>query len=645
MSDRRNRRGDYRIHLNLVPIAGDLPDFTVFRRPQASPDEVRPDPDVMAYRLPATPSDDGHWQSYWVSMDARVGFDEFQASQSTMPALTRRVLFHALEVATRNALQSDQYHVPRKRFVEAVEFVHRVHPQGDEVLVVQPYYLRATRQFGYLLDFRFRLRDGVAFDRKVQQLSLSLDDRFRRNVDHYIDRSRRVSTMFSERADVFSSLQLPDGQVFGLANDPVALPADRLKTKLYVFGDGKESRSQFTGLRDHGPLTPLPQNPRLLFMFRERDRHAARLLAKHLRGTKTRGRFTFPGFRALFKCDIEFDDNPVILSDLTHGAIESGLDRAKAERTAYPLLVPVLVLPEDDDAYLVQKSLFSHAEIATQVCTLRILRDEESLKWAIANVALQVFCKAGGVPWKVRPTEDRSLIIGISQSHKLRDVDGLREVEKYFAFSVMTDNSGLFQRMQVLGESEEHGGYLSQLRSNLAEILRSSQDEFSRIVVHTSFKLKRREIDAIQATVSEAAQEPDASCRFAVVKVNQKNRFFGVNRDVNSLVPYEATRVRLGPREYLIWFEGIFPDKTTVNKVFPGPTHVQVMRVGDESTVSDETLLQDLVNLSGANWRGFNAKSTPVSVFYCHLVADLVHDFHERDLPMPAVKDIKPWFL
>ena len=110
-------------------------------------------------------------------------------------------------------------------------------------------------------------------------------------------------------------------------------------------------------------------------------------------------------------------------------------------------------------------------------------------------------------------------------------------------------------------------------------------------------------------------------------------------------MPFEATCVRLGPREYLLWFEGIFPDKTTVNKAFPGPTHVQFLHMTEDADIADRDLLQDLVNLSGANWRGFNAKSTPVSVFYCHLVADLVHDFHERGLPLPAVKDLRPWFL
>lgn len=325
--------------------------------------------------------------------------------------------------------------------------------------------------------------------------------------------------------------------------------------------------------------------------------------------------------------------------------MEAALSRVKHSIKNEQTIVPVLVLPEDDGSYLIQKSLFSNSEIATQVCTLRILRDENALKWAIANIALQIFCKAGGAPWKVQPTGEHSLIIGISQSHKLREIDGRRSIEKYFAFSVMTDNSGLFQKIQVLGEGEEQEGYLDVLRRNLLGVLKQSAQEFTRVVVHTSFKLKRREIDTIQNTVRKAAEDNLSSCQFAVVKVNQKSRFFGVNRDVNSLVPHEATRVRLGPREYLVWFDGIYPDKTTVNKTFPGPTHIQILRVSDERGISDEVLLQDLVNLSGANWRGFNAKSAPVSVFYCHLVADFVHDFYNRNLPLPAVKDVRPWFL
>jgi argonaute-like protein implicated in RNA metabolism and viral defense len=307
----------------------------------------------------------------------------------------------------------------------------------------------------------------------------------------------------------------------------------------------------------------------------------------------------------------------------------------------------VLVLPEDDQAaYLNHKAVFAHAGIATQVCTLEVIQDETSLKWATANIALQIFCKAGGFPWKVRPTSERSLILGISQSHKVRREGEQRRIERHFAFSVLTDSSGLFQKIQVLGDASAESDYLAQLRENLRELLISYASQFSRVVIHTSFKLKHHEIDQIQSVVEEAAaSEVGRRTRFAVVKVNHRTRFFGANRGANSLVPFEGTCVKLGFSEYLVWFEGIFPDKPTVTKAFPGPTHLQFLRVSEEKHISEETLLQELMNLSGANWRGFNAKSAPVSVFYCHLVADLVHDFHERNLPLPAVEGLQPWFL
>ena len=365
-----------------------------------------------------------------------------------------------------------------------------------------------------------------------------------------------------------------------------------------------------------------------------------------IRGTKGKERLSFPGFGTLFKTELHVDSDPIILPDLSEASMSAALVKVKAKRSVSANMLPVLVLPEgDDNGYLAHKADFAHAGIPTQVCTLRVIQDEYALKWAIANIALQIFCKAGGQPWKVRPTAEPTLIVGISQSHKTKVVEGKRSVEKYFAFTVMTDNSGLFQRIQVLGEGGSKNEYLHQLRDNLRAILSEGSERFARVVVHTSFKLKYDEIDAIQETVAQAARHSEGHrCRFAVVKVNQKCRFFGINRHVNSLVPYEGTSVKLGHREHLVWFEGIFPDKTTVNKAFPGPTHLQFLRISDGTGINDDDLLQDIINLSGANWRGFNAKSAPVCVF-CQLVADLVHDFHDNGLPLPQVQIIRPWFL
>lgn len=639
-------KDDYRILLNFLPVVRPLPSFRIFRKPRVA-SEIRLDKETASYSFAKGVNREDR-MPFWVRYEPGDGFTEYIATPDENNDLTRWALSHALRDAVRQNLAEEEYALDNRRFLDEVALVMQIHPEGRELLILQPYVLRETQQFGCLADFHFALKEGVPFSRRIQQLSLSLDRKFKRNLDYYIDRTAKIRSFLKERQGVFTELRLPGGDtVVSLSADFVTLLARRLRSKIYLFANNRDSRSQFSGLRDHGPLHPLEAAPHLLFLFREQDRVAARTLAAALRGIRGKERFSFPGFQALFKTELSIDPNPVILSGLSDAAMADALTEVQARRETIPNTLPVLVVPDGiDNGYLAHKADFSHAGIPTQVCTLRVIQDENALKWAIANIALQIFCKAGGQPWKVRPSAEPTLIVGISQSHKMQSSSQGRKIDKYFAFTVMTDNSGLFQKIQVLGEGGDKVEYLRQLRENLRPILVTGSQQFTRVVVHTSFKLKREEMDAIQQTVSEAAGGTTGSkCRFAVVKVNHKCRFFGINQNVNSLVPYEGTVVKLGFREYLVWFEGIFPDKPTVTKAYPGPTHVQFMRISEAGGISDEDLLQDLVNLSGANWRGFNAKSAPVSVFYCHLVADRVHDFHDRGLPLPEVPLIRPWFL
>ena len=551
---------EYEIRLNFLPVIDSIPQFRIYRKLRGEA-EPRPDDETVSYTLPRA-DDPSDRSSYWVKSAPAEGFEPHVARPEDNNWLTRWALLLSLQESVRSNLAESEYIIPELGFLDEIALVMDRHPEGHEQLAIQPYFLRESNQLGCLVDFHFRKRDGVPFSRRVQQLSLSLDKQFRRNLDCYIDRFEKIRGFVNRRAAVFAGLQLPGtSSVISLSREFASLPGRRLRSKSYIFGNGRESRSQFTGLRDFGPLQRLAAPPRLLFLFREQDRAPARILAMALRGTKGKERFNFPGFQALLKTELQIDGDPVILPDLSEHAMQDALGEVQARRANAPNILPVLVLPEgDDNGYLAHKADFSHAGIPTQVCTLKVIQDENALKWAIANIALQIFCKAGGQPWKVRPTSDPTLIIGISQSHKVKTHQRFPTIEKYFAFSVMTDNSGLFQRIQVLGEGGSKTEYIRQLRENLRLILSEGSEKFARVVVHTSFKLKHDEIDAIQMTVSEAAGDTEGSrCRFAVVKVNHKCRFFGINPKVNSLVPYEGTSVRLGSKEYLVWFERDLP--------------------------------------------------------------------------------------
>ena len=635
----------YQVHLNFLPPIGEIPAFTVYRR-QRENQEKKADVDVRGFKMPIETGSD-HYAPFWVRLAPSSDYTPVITHAHVNVHLTCWALYESLRSQASAQLKSDEFDSDYDRFLHEIAFVMRQHAEGNELFIVRPYYLNERREFGLLVDFRFQLGKGIPFSRRIQQLSLSLNAAGKRNIDYYLDRSQKITAYVQERLAVLSPIQLPGATAnTHFAADFAPLPASRLRSKVYVFGNDRSGRSQFNGLRDYGPLKALDKPPKLLFAFREQDRHVARTMAQAIKGPKRRDRYGFPGFEALFRTQFTIDSNPIVLPDLSTQSYSSALDRVKADRAVEEGVVPIFVVPEgDDNGYMDQKAIFANAGIPTQVCTLPVVQDDYSLKWAIGNVALQIFCKAGGYPWKVQPTAEQSLIIGISQSHKLRRTESATQVEKYFAFSVMTDNSGLFQRIEVLGESGDESNYLAQLQRNLSQIIADESSRFNRVVIHTSFKLKYREIEAIQKTVELASKNSADKTRFAVVKVNHHSRFFGVNRGVNCLVPFEATKVRLGAGQYLLWFEGIFPDKPTVTKLFPGPTHLEFLKCQQAATISDDELLQDLVNLSGANWRGFNAKSAPVSVFYCHLIADLVHEFHARGLPLPAVTELRPWFL
>lgn len=363
-------RNDYRIDINFLPVDGPLPPFRVFRK-LCSGSEGRPDADTAAYSLPDDKATEKR-SFYWVRFCASDGYEEFPVNPGDNNNLTKWAILQAIRQAVIDRLTPEQFHIHDKGFLDSLHLIMVQHSEGNEQFEIQPYFLRETKQFGCLVDFHFKKKDGIPFSRRIQQLCLSLSRTGRRNVDYYLDRDAKIRSFVEQRRKVLTGLVLPGTSTeFRLADGFVSLSARTLGAKTYIFGNGRTSRGQFSGLRDHGPLEPLSASPHLLFLFREQDRPAARILAAALNGSKGRERITFPGFKALFKVDLTFDANPIILPDLGPASMEHGVRQVQERRKTNANALPILVLPEgDDNGYLPHKAGFANAGIATQVCTL-----------------------------------------------------------------------------------------------------------------------------------------------------------------------------------------------------------------------------------------------------------------------------------
>jgi len=129
-----------------------------------------------------------------------------------------------------------------------------------------------------------------------------------------------------------------------------------------------------------------------------------------------------------------------------------------------------------------------------------------------------------------------------------------------------------------------------------------------------------------------------------LLKINDNNKYFGFNLSSNSLVPYESTFLQLSENEFLIWFEGMQYHNTLINKRISGPTHIEFYYTNKKLTLEDKKLfLQEVLNLSGANWRGFNSKSNPISIHYTRLVSKFIKFFSKYE--EIDIENINPWFL
>jgi hypothetical protein len=193
----------------------------------------------------------------------------------------------------------------------------------------------------------------------------------------------------------------------------------------------------------------------------------------------------------------------------------------------------------------------------------------------------------------------------------------------------------------VLAEETTKEKYLKQLSENLIELFKSPEfSKYKKCALHISESVTRDAIESIQLALAKIA-----NVEFKVLKINSHHKFFGYS-DHNTYVPYESTFIKLAQNEYLIWFDGLEKGKENIYQKVGNPIHIKFLHSDNVTTENDLEYLQDAINLSGANWRGFNARQTPISIYYAKIVADYTAAFsHFEDFDKTHFSNNLPWFL
>ena len=219
--------------------------------------------------------------------------------------------------------------------------------------------------------------------------------------------------------------------------------------------------------------------------------------------------------------------------------------------------------------------------------------------------------------------------------------DGNGNIKKFYAYSVLLESSGKFLKIQPLANAVSKSDYLRQMVNSVSLLLDDVSNRYNKVVFHIPEKIKLKDIKEIEKVLNNS----NTNISLYIIKINENSKFFGYDNNNNSLIPFESSYVRLSNREFLIWTEGLNYHNPMVRKRYGNPLYVEIFYSNSKEDKNYKLLLQDILNLSGANFRGFNAKALPVSIYYPKLIAKFNKGFEDFNLDMIIKNAEKPWFL
>lgn len=391
----------------------------------------------------------------------------------------------------------------------------------------------------------------------------------------------------------------------------------------------------FRGIRRYGPYDggqlPISRvNCGIIFPSRYSD------VKETIKTGMLEGEGFFKGFKSLFRIPLDFTFEREYANSLE-------LRRALRNIPRDCDFVFVILPQYNVDEYsFVKKELLLNG-ILNQIVTgdkIRKRKSDGSLVWTLTNIALSMYAKLGGIPWLIDARKDRKeLIIGVS---RVQDTSGKYVAGFVTLFSQFGDYLFLESRSPVV----EWDKYLEGLRELIVDAFieyLGNEGEPDVLILHFHKNPGRKEIEA----VTTALNELKIDIPYALVHLNEYSNYRLFDTAMSNFVPERGLKVNLSPIQALLLVDGNINGKR--NRM--GTPHPLEIRLDKRSTIERNEfpyLVKQVYDFSYVNWRGFNARSSPVTVNYPRLIAKLVLTVGPSNwnnvLANGRLKD-KAWFL
>jgi argonaute-like protein implicated in RNA metabolism and viral defense len=268
----------------------------------------------------------------------------------------------------------------------------------------------------------------------------------------------------------------------------------------------------------------------------------------------------------------------------------------------------------------------------------------EHPEWKDYNFALDVFAKAGFVPWVLSegmPNAD--LFIGLSSSiitHK-----GQRQ--RVIGYANVFDDFGRWLYYQGASASVLYEHRNAMFAALLGEITRDYQarrHKLQWVHVHHSAKLRREDRhDIARGILNEA---PDAEISFVHINAHNAFRLFDTSPKGDG-VAARGTWMMLSPNRFVLATTGPNPLGQTYQGT-PRPLEVAVQRVSSRGKLDLAMYAQHVLSLTRLNWASTRAFChSPITTKFAQDIAYLMNVFLATGADFHLHERLRhtPWFL
>jgi predicted HTH transcriptional regulator len=269
----------------------------------------------------------------------------------------------------------------------------------------------------------------------------------------------------------------------------------------------------------------------------------------------------------------------------------------------------------------------------------------ENPEWKDFNFALDIFAKAGFVPWVLSegmPNAD--LFVGLSSSvisHR-----GSRQ--RIIGYANVFDDFGRWLFYQGATESvpfENRNGMFAGLLGSIASEYQSKRRKLQWVHVHHSAKLRHEDRQEIARGILE--QAPDVEISFVHINEHNAYRLFDESPKSDDGTARRGSWVMLSPNNFTLATIGA----NSVGQKYlgtPRPLDVKVNRVNSQGKLDLAIYAQHTLSLTRLNWASTRSFChSPITIKFANDIAYLMNVFLATGKQFQLHNSLRntPWFL